>query len=385
MAITGILLPMPRLGITPAASMKAFFYAPGTTTKQNTYTDSTLATPNSNPLSADSAGLFAAVYIDPALGYKVVLAPSTDTDPPIAPILTQDSAYLPAAYPFPLVCGGRPTLESGVGISNADQTAKATIYFTPYGPFGGRLALYNTTKLAWEMHAFTEVSLSLTGLAASTNYDLFVYDNAGTKTLEQVAWTSDTVRATAITTQDGVLVKTGSINKRYVGTFRTTGTIGQCEDSKAKRYVWSYYHRTRRPLAILEATDTWTYTLDTYRQANASGANQADMVIGVAEVMLDLAAIAQSTSGSADIARYTAIGEDSTTTAMTGQIHTWSYQGTAALFRATTRAEIRHYPAIGRHFYVWLERSAASGTTTWEGDTSDTSTHQNGMIGSIEG
>lgn len=93
---TGILFTPPRLGITVAGSLKLFAYEPGSTTKRNTYTTSALSVANSNPLVADSAGLFAAVYMDPSLGYKFVLAPANDTDPPVSPILTQDNAYLPA-------------------------------------------------------------------------------------------------------------------------------------------------------------------------------------------------------------------------------------------------------------------------------------------------
>lgn len=95
--MTGIPLPLPRLGITPAAGAKLFVYQAGTTTKVNTYTTSALSVANSNPLSADAAGLFGAVYIDPTLGaLKIVLSPSTDTDPPASPTLTQDNLWLPS-------------------------------------------------------------------------------------------------------------------------------------------------------------------------------------------------------------------------------------------------------------------------------------------------
>ncbi len=60
---------------------KVFTYAAGTTTKQNSYTDSTGTTPNANPVILDSRGE-AAVWLDQSLSYKVVLAPSTDSDPP---------------------------------------------------------------------------------------------------------------------------------------------------------------------------------------------------------------------------------------------------------------------------------------------------------------
>lgn len=91
----GIPVTVPRLGFPITSGLQAFFYAPGTTTKQNTYTTSALSVTNSNPMVADANGLFAAIYLDPALGYKIVVAPSTDTDPPTSAIFTQDNFYLP--------------------------------------------------------------------------------------------------------------------------------------------------------------------------------------------------------------------------------------------------------------------------------------------------
>lgn len=73
----------------PLASGKLFSYAAGTTTKLATYTDSTGATPNSNPVILNSRGE-AQVWIPPNTAYKYVLAPSTDTDPPSSPIWTVD-------------------------------------------------------------------------------------------------------------------------------------------------------------------------------------------------------------------------------------------------------------------------------------------------------
>jgi hypothetical protein len=53
-------------------------------------------------------------------------------------------------------------------------------------------------------------------------YDVFLYDSGGTPTLEILAWTGNTTRATALTTQDGVLVKSGDASRRSLGTVRPT-------------------------------------------------------------------------------------------------------------------------------------------------------------------
>lgn len=69
---------------------KLFTYAAGTTTKQNTYTDATGATPNANPVILNSRGE-AQVWLDSTKSYKFVLSPATDSDPPTNAIWTVDS------------------------------------------------------------------------------------------------------------------------------------------------------------------------------------------------------------------------------------------------------------------------------------------------------
>src|SRR5580658_4186319 len=69
---------------------KLFTYAGGTTTKLATYTDATGATTNANPVILNSRGE-AAVWLAADLTYKLVLSPSTDTDPPTNPFWTSDN------------------------------------------------------------------------------------------------------------------------------------------------------------------------------------------------------------------------------------------------------------------------------------------------------
>lgn len=60
--------------VVPGA--KANFYVTGTTTFQNTYTDAALTIPSSNPVVADANGVFAPIYLDPTLVYKLTLTTS---------------------------------------------------------------------------------------------------------------------------------------------------------------------------------------------------------------------------------------------------------------------------------------------------------------------
>jgi len=180
---------------------------------------------------------------------------------------------------------GRLTLESGVPVSTTSQTAKTTIYYMPYA--GNRIALYDGS--AWVVAVFSEVSASLSGLIANTNYDVFGYSNSGALTLELVAWTNATTRATAVARQDGVLVKSGAATRRYLGTLRTTGTTGQTEFSlggiaaggtEANLYLWNAQNRVAVAAIVGETADTWTYGTATVRAANNSTGMRVSFVQG---------------------------------------------------------------------------------------------------------
>jgi hypothetical protein len=49
------------------------FYLTGTNTPTNAYSDSTLSTPTANPLSANAAGVWIPIFLDPTITYRVVL------------------------------------------------------------------------------------------------------------------------------------------------------------------------------------------------------------------------------------------------------------------------------------------------------------------------
>ena len=64
-------------GLLPGA--KITFTQTGTTTPQNTYQDILLTTPHANPVLADSAGVFAPIYLDPSLpDYRIKLTTSAN-------------------------------------------------------------------------------------------------------------------------------------------------------------------------------------------------------------------------------------------------------------------------------------------------------------------
>lgn len=270
---------------------------------------------------------------------------------------------------------GRLTLTTATPVTTSDVTAATTLYFALYG--GDQIALYNGT--VWVMFAISELSIAV---PATTNqmYDVFVDYNGGTPALAVTAWTNDTTRATALTLQDGVLVLTGATGKRYVGSFRTTGVSGQTEDSVTKRFVWNYYHRVQRPVRVFEATNTWNYTTATWRQANNAATNQIALVIGVVEDMLGLTAVGIASNGTG-ARMYAGIGQNVTNAPVANSI---GMIGSAQGVEQQVRSEFLGYPAAGYSFWAWLEKSEATGTTTWYGDNGTTDT-QSGLSGWVRG
>lgn len=256
----------------------------------------------------------------------------------------------------------RLSLTSGVPVTTADVTAAGTIYMVP--KTGNRIALYDGTN--WNIRTSAEFSLALSGLTSGKPYDIFCYDNAGTPTLEFLVWTNDTTRATALAYQDGVLVKSGAATRRYMGTFYTTGTT-TTEDSATNRYLWNYYHRVQRSAARTESTASWTYTTASWRQANGSTSNKISIVIGVNEDAINAACHCPAYNAGS-IKASVGIGVDSTSS---NSAHVFG--GFAASSGSSLSAKYTGQVGIGKHDINWLEISAASGTTTWIGVDSYTS------------
>ena len=73
MALSRFVLPFANVGkgIKPSSGAKLFFYATGTSTPASTFSDSAGSIPNTNPVIADSNGLFSDIFLSGT--YKVIL------------------------------------------------------------------------------------------------------------------------------------------------------------------------------------------------------------------------------------------------------------------------------------------------------------------------
>lgn len=262
----------------------------------------------------------------------------------------------------PNICEGRLTLSTGVPVPTSDIAASANVYFTPYT--GSRVAFY-VVGFGWRLYNFSELTVSIAAFAADKNIDIFIYDNEGTLTLEAVQWSNNTLRATALARQDGVLVKNNELNKRYLGTVRTSAT-GEACDTLLKRFVWNYYNRLVRHMRVVEETDSWTYATNMiWRSLNNSSANRVEFVIGVDETLVTFNVhILVENTGTSGHCVSACLDNNNTTSC-------YILLGMKSL-GATYNKQWKHafycdYPGLGYHYLQIVEYNAG-GTTTFYGD-----------------
>lgn len=211
------------------------------------------------------------------------------------------------------ICQGRLTLTTGVPKPTADQLNAGTLYFTPMA--GASVSTFNGSSWTLNT-GFTEKSITLATCIKNVTYDTFLVDTTlviellawastiatssptagsnktisvpstagvavgdwvtvvdGTNnekarvnafstnvsiTVDSLAngYTTPTVykqsRATALVTQDGSLVKSGSTTRLFLGSFTATAgngtTGGQTESSLARRKLWNMYNRDELPM-----------------------------------------------------------------------------------------------------------------------------------------
>ena len=243
----------------------------------------------------------------------------------------------------------RLSLETGVPVSTSDQTAKTTIYCTPYK--GNQIALYDGVS-AWTTYTSAQFSLALGTLTSGLPYDVFCYNNSGTPTLEFLAWTNGTTRATALTTQDGIYVKSGATTRRYIGTFYTTSTT-TTEDSDTHRYIYNYYNRVNRRV-YKHPTTAHTYATAAWRYWNNDTSNKVEFIIGLLEDSITMQAQGDLDPSAAGVVGILAAGLNTTSGA--GQ-PVFRNDNAETVVAATIGMGI---PSLGYNYLALLEYSSGA-------------------------
>lgn len=318
---------------------------------------------------------------------------------------------------------GRLTLETGVPVSTTDQTGKTTLYFAPFRgnlvglKSGSSWDLYSFTELSLALTSYikgavydifcylsggsptleslvwkkvTATNSPTSGSSKTINVndtgdlavgrEVTIKDGTNseiTTIISLVANTSITVdlansyttpdiygfntRATDLTLDSGKKVKSGDATRRYLGTIRITSTAGQCEDSKANRFVWNAFNRVRRDLFKQDSTATWATSAGSYAYARGQATNRLALVVGLAEEELTLYAQETVSFATGAEVRKLAIGEDS----LAAAVGIESYAGGQSGVYYRMQASLAKTPSIGYHFYPWMEY----GTSTTSGNS----------------
>lgn len=281
--------------------------------------------------------------------------------------------------------GGRLTLTSAFPVPPNGVSGQPAFYYTEH--LHNRIPLYDGTK--WVLKTFvemaqlnTDATKSPAAVANNSNYDVFVWDDAGTlRATRGPAWTSDTARGTGAGTTELERLNGRMVNKiaitngpaaqrgLYVGTIRSDGAA-TLVDGNSKMFVWNMYNRVARFARALEATNSWTYTTDnTWRQANASAANQIEMVIGLVGDTVDASVIGTGLNDSTGESLLgVGIGLDATNALATGCLAGQSYVGGSTPVQLM--ASWAGQPSTGYHYLAWLEyqQNSDAATTMFYGD-----------------
>jgi hypothetical protein len=267
-----------------------------------------------------------------------------------------DLISLSALTLAPSICQARLTLETGVVVSTTDQTAKTSVFLTPYQ--GNRLALYDGTN--WKMYALTaDATLALGTLTSAKHYDVFGFDSSGNVALEfSAAWTNDTTRATALVAQDGILVKSGAATRRYLGTLRTTSTT-TTEDSAANGYLFNYYNQVPRK-ALLNDAGSHVINNTALREYNNTTTLRLNFVIGIVEktVMQSISIDMQYGATAGNALFFTNLN------GTTGQRAQWYMAAQATGHGGTVNATDVWTPILGLNYVTVSEQEAASQACT---------------------
>ena len=251
-----------------------------------------------------------------------------------------------------------------------------TVYMSPFT--SNKIALYDTAALRWRVQATSEVALPLGTVTSGKNYDVFAYWTGSAVALEfSAAWTTNTARADAVTTQDGVLVKNADKSRRLIGTIRTVSTT-QTADHEKQRFIWNASNKLRRSLIVTENTYSWTYVNPggTFRNVRGQSSNRVEYVCGAPSGFTGYGDLELTASGLASCPvtsqAFTAIDHD-----IVGDFSQIS-RGVAQPALTVQEGSIGHplysrligTPLLGYHAVDWIETGqSGSQTYTFYGNT----------------
>ncbi len=291
--------------------------------------------------------------------------------------------------------GGRITLATGDPVPSSNQTGKTTVYYTPYKH--NIVWLYDGAKFVPKV--FTELSQttadntkSPAAVANNSNYDLFVWNDAGTlRCTRGPAWTSDTVRGTGAGTTELERVQGRWVNKvditngpaaqrgLFVGSVRSDGSA-QINDSSggnataALRHVSNAYNVARRGMGSYETADNWTYTTNAYRPMNNNTAIRLDYLSCLGEHGVDARASFAYQNGGGSAVATASIGVNATDTAHADATRP-VFNSVDANEQVDAFSMLATNPGLGQYDLYPLENGLGAANGVWLGDNGGNYNH----------
>jgi hypothetical protein len=287
---------------------------------------------------------------------------------------------------------GRLTLQTATPVMTTTQSAKTTIFYTPYT--GLLVPIYSGTSFAMTSigaelsQTTTDTTKSPAAVAANSLYDLYVWSDGGTmRCTRGPAWTSATARGTGAGTSElvkvngiwlnNVAITNGPAAQRgtYVGTVRSNGssqidwTYGTVAAGGGAGVfgIWNAYNRRYVESHSGNNANSWTYASTTVRAANAANTTRHSFICGLEEDVFSADYVAAT-----DNAGSIGVGYDATN-AFSGRQGT-NYNASAATVTGTYSTT-----AFGFHFFQACEVCDLT-SSNFYGDNNIPAREQGGLV-----
>lgn len=298
---------------------------------------------------------------------------------------------------------GRLTAATLTPVMNATVTGATSHFFTPYNGcqfvpiFNG--TIFVLTDTGGELtQTLADTTKSPAAAVASTNYDVFVWNDAGTiRATRGPTWNagavagSNTARGTGAASTELQLLNGIWTNKNaitngpaanrgtFVGSERTnaSATLDYQLPSTALNggagllYVWNAYNRVAFSGECVDTTGSWTQTTATIGPLDASTTNRISVISGLAEdgILVSLTQRVSLTNVVASLA-HAGVAMDSTTAYdRRGLIQ----NPAASAFNNSITPTKSYAPQLGLHFFQALQASDGTNAATFNGNSTDSS------------
>ncbi len=264
--------------------------------------------------------------------------------------------------------------------------AATTLYWTPRLSGGtGVVTGYNGSALATK----TVQQKSIVVTIGSGKIKNVYYDYDGDVLVLGADWTNDTTPSETLADEQGAVVLSTDHTLLYLGVIAADGTDAITQDiggttsqTGGKQFVWNAWNQVEVDMLVIDTTDSWTYTTNTWRQENGASGNKVEYVTGDIATVISATYLSSvfvvNSSGVATVG----IGVDSTS-APSG-FRQAGYNANGAGTYSALGARYIGKPGIGKHTIYPLEKGNSATNMIFVGDNGGDG-QQTGLSVSLQG